>query len=271
MHSGVGSPVSQRRASDGSPAGNRRRATRAAAALVVALLAMTGCATKKDVRLLQTEMMAMQVRQDSLFRVIQQQNAAIQDSLRAQNSAMTRIRGDLGRQLVEIGEQMVQLQELAGQSQTRLNEIRQDLSRRDRELGPEPAVGGTGGAGAAELYQAGIGMIRTSPTSARQAFEEVIRQNPQDSLAAAAQYQIGETYVVEKKLAEAVREFERVVERWPTSSRAPVALFRAGVVAQERGTIEDARGYFNRVVSQYPKSEEATAARERLRKLPAKR
>lgn len=252
----------------------RGASTRRAVPVLLLALALPACATKKDVRLIRSEIQAMQLRQDSLLLLLQQQNRTMMDTMRAQGDLLMRVRGDLGHQIVELGQQLVQVQELAGQSQTRLTEIRQELDRRNRELGPEDplSAGGALPAGAAapearEIYETAVGLIRSSPSTARRAFQQLVTQYPQDSLAADAQYQIAETYVVEQKFSEATREFELVVERWPASARAPIALFRAGVIAEQRGTIDKARGYFDRLVKSYPKSDEARQAQEKLRKL----
>src|SRR5690606_29347998 len=101
------------------------------------LLPLTaGCATKRDVRDLQAGMSQMQATQEQLLRELQRQNAAILDSLHIQD---VRIRGDFTNQLVQIERQLVQIQELTGQGQQRLNELRATI--RTREVAIQRAAG----------------------------------------------------------------------------------------------------------------------------------
>src|SRR5688572_13991214 len=99
-------------------------------ALLIAMLA-GGCATKRDLQTLQVGIGEMQEAQERLLRAIQQQNAAILDSLHAQD---IRLRGDITNQIVQLERQLVQIQELTGQGQQRLAELREDLRAREEAL-----------------------------------------------------------------------------------------------------------------------------------------
>ena len=248
------------------------RRMRSVVVLVLAAGAAGACATKKDVKLLRTEMQLMQARQDSMYQVLEQQNRATQDSIRATHDLLVRLRGDLSYQLVGLGNQLVQLQELAGQSQARINDFRQLLEEQRREIAEPiaPAVsGGTSSGSAADLYRVGAGLLEQgSAGTARQAFEQLLRQHPQDSLAADAQLKLAETYVLEGNFERGLRELERVAELYPGSARAPQALYRAGVVSEEQGDTGKAREYYTRVTTAYGNSEEARRAQDKLRALP---
>ena len=248
------------------------RRTRRLAVLLLVAGAAAACATKKDVKLLRTEMQLMQARQDSMFQVLEGQNRATQDSIRATHDLIVRLRGDLSYQLVGLGNQLVQLQELAGQSQARINDFRQLLEEQRREIAEPvtpPAASGTSSGSAADLYRVGAGLLEQgSAATARQAFEQLLRQHPQDSLAADAQLKLAETYVLEGNFDRGLRELERVAELYPGSARAPQALYRAGVVSEEQGNTAEARAYYTRVTTAYGNSEEARRAQDKLRALP---
>ena len=66
-----------------------RRCTRVGAVALMAL-AGTACATKRDIRDLREQLAAMQARQDSLYRVIAQQNRALMDSVRQTHEMVLR-------------------------------------------------------------------------------------------------------------------------------------------------------------------------------------
>jgi len=263
-------------------AGGRTEAGRTPRLLgVLALVALTaGCATKRDLRDLRSEIVAMQQRQDSLFMVVQAQNALLADSLSANRGALLQVRGDLGRQLLQMEEQLFQIQELTGQSQRRLSELREEWERRAAQAATSPAAPAEGGAAPAqqpgpppsgntpeELYQAGRQQLeRGNVSTARQAFSMILSSNPTHRLAPDAQFSLAETWVQEDP-TRALREFERVQELFPNSPRAPAALYRAGVIARERGDTAKAREYFQRVVRGYPRSDESAAASEALSRL----
>lgn len=258
-----------------------RRVSRAALALLVAA-PMGACATKHDIRDLHDAIVALQVKQDSLMRLVEQQNAALVDTLAAQRNALMSVRGDLGNELTQMEQQHVQIMQLAGESQRGLAQLRQQIAQRSAQMqggaGPGPALGDStaavtsaGGADSgsvAQLYSIGMQNLNRGATeTARQAFEQIVQQYQNSPQAPAAQYMLAETYYKDKQYDKALRELERVVEMFPGSDRAPAALYRAGVIAEERGSKTKARQYFRRVIAGYPKSDEAKQAAQELRHL----
>jgi tol-pal system protein YbgF len=246
---------------------------RASFALLGVAVLLSGCATKKDLKLLREEVLVLQARQDSAFVESQRRDRALLDSLTAATALLVRLRGDLGHQIVEIGQQLIQVQELAGQSAHRLADLRAQLENRSQALETVPGGGSqpAGGGDPDRVYQMGLEQLqRGSYGTARVAFEQVIRQDPSHPRAIDAQFQIAESFATEGQHDRALQEFERLVEQHPGAERAPQALFRAGTIAEERGTIPQARRYFDRIVRSYPNSDAAAAARDRLRRLPAR-
>jgi tol-pal system protein YbgF len=209
---------------------------------------------------------------------MQRQNREILDSLHMNSELMVRVRGDLGHRLLELEQQLVQIQELTGQSQARIQQLKEQLELRAEQqaaalaAGPvaDPAASGTTGAStsAEELYKAGREQLqRGAAGTARQAFEQLLRDYPTDERAPDAQFSLAETFVIEKQHDRALEEFDRVVELFPSSTQAPTALYRAGVIAQERGNVQKARTYYQRVSARYPRSDEARLASDKLRRL----
>jgi TolA-binding protein len=245
-----------------------------ARALALALATpLAACATKQDMKLLRSEVVVLQARQDSLFR---QLGVQVMDSLHAGQELMLRVRGDLGHQLLAMEQQLIQIQELTGQGQRQLGELRQQWTARNQEVTTSGAVGGGAGAMSdAEIEQAfALGQQKLqegAAATARAAFGQIVSSAPTHARAADAQIQVAESYVAEKNYATAYREFERVVELFPNSEKAPAALFRAGVVAGEEGNIERARRYFDRVRTGYPRTDEARLAGQELQKLNRRR
>ncbi len=257
------------------PDGRITRLLRRAASpvVLVAAFAATGCATKNDLKQVRNEMVRLQERQDSLFRQLQAQNLVLMDTLRTSAELVMRVRGDLGYQLQQMEQQLIQIQELTGQSQRRLTELRQQWQARNQEFEPSPETAVSpassgDGSDVDQLYAIGTQKLEEGAAStARMAFEQIINGHSTHPRAPDAQYQLAETYVQERDFDRALKEFERVIELFPNSARAPQALYRAGVISEERGNISRAREYFTRVRSGYPQSEEARLAGDALRRL----
>lgn len=248
-------------------------------ALPIALLlaiGTTGCATKRDVRDMQADLRQVQASQDSMYRLLQMQNRQILDSLTVTTERLLNVRGELARQLTQLQEQLVEVGQLTGQVQIRLNQLDQELVGAIRQVnggapGADPGGGmatGGGGDAAQSIYEAGLEQVnRGNAATARRAFQMVVDSFPNDPLAAEAQRQIGDTYAMEQQYDEALRAFDRVVERYQDSDAAPRALYRAGVIALERGQEDRARQYFRRVISGYPQSDARRLAEEALSRM----
>lgn len=260
--------------------GRVRRILGSAVTLGLVLVPLTACATKQDLKNVRQEMIALQERQDTIFVLLQQENRATRDSIFEAMQQMVRTRGEIRSQLLQMEQQLIQIQELTGQSQRRLGEMREAFEER-RQAAPvdtalpggvrdddpaEPVEGG--GEEAEELYRIGMQQLEQEGAStARMAFEQLLRENPRHARAPDAQFGIAETYVLDQRTEEALAAYERVGELYPDSPRAPEALFRAGVLAEEEGNISAARRYFERVRAGYPRSDEARLAGEALERL----
>ncbi len=68
------------------------------------------------------------------------QQAAI-DSLTATRRAVTQLKGEQSTDLYNIQQQLVQVQELTGQSQQRLTELQTQVDKRGAQLEPAPPAG----------------------------------------------------------------------------------------------------------------------------------
>jgi tol-pal system protein YbgF len=98
-------------------------------------------------------------------------------------------------------------------------------------------------------------------------FESFLRQFPSTSLAAHAQYWVGESYANKREYRPAVDAYERVVNNHPTSDKVSAALFKAGSGYAELGDLAKARSLFKRVIEEYPQSDEAMRAKQKLAEL----
>jgi tol-pal system protein YbgF len=256
---------------------------RSAVALSAAAVVLSGCALKGDVRRVERQLQAMQAeaaRADSARAVELARLAdlltAVGDSVEAGRRSLTVLRGELRTDLTEIQRQLVQIQELTGQSQQRLSELRAQIEQRPLA----PAAGAPAGAapsdtapvsevpGANELFELGLQQLRRgSPQAGRMAFTELLARYPQHERVPDALYFVGESWGAAEPDS-AAAAYQRVVRDFPTSIRAPGALYKLGLLAERRGDRAGARVYYQRVLSDYPRSDEAALAREKLNTSP---
>lgn len=244
-------------------------------------IALGACALKGDVRRVEQQIVALQdetARADSARAVVLDQIIAFQqrilDSLVVLERRLARFQGDVRTDMTEVQRQLVQVQELTGQSQQRLSEMRAQLEQRNTRpivMGPtgRDTTGAAGpgdeaGIGAQELYDLSLQQLRRgSPLTAREGLRKLIADYPQHPLVADARFYVGETWE-ETEPDSAAAAYELVVRQHADSPRAPTALYKLGLLAERRGDLEAARVYFSRVIAAYPRSEEAQLARTRL-------
>jgi tol-pal system protein YbgF len=250
-----------------------------ATVLLAAVLSLSSCATKRDVRDLQTELTTelrrIAAAQDSLRAVIVQQSLQTQDTLRNTSRELGDIRGDVLNQLTRISRQLDQIGELAGQNSLNIASLR-DQMQTSRSVGAAsgraegdfgtPTGAMSQGSGAADAsYNAAVRQYnRGSLTAARAAFQQFLVAHPSSDLAPQAHYYLADVMVQEEELDEAVEEFSKVFELFPSSTVVPDALYRVGLLQMELGNPEEAQAFFERVVNTYPDSRVAEFARARL-------
>ncbi|HEX2218544.1 MAG TPA: tetratricopeptide repeat protein [Gemmatimonadales bacterium] len=253
--------------------------------LVPALLmctALAGCVSKGDIQMVQGEVALLRAevaRRDSaraadLDQVIRLQRQ-VMDSLGASRRAVAQLKGDISTDLYNIQQQLVQLQELTGQSQQRLTELRTRLEARGAQMETTSPVPGdtarplpAGGATSADqMYEASLAQLRRgSLSTARLGLREMLRLHPTSERAPDALYFIGQSFAAENPDS-AAAYYRQVVDKHPTSPRAASALYNLGLLAERRKDTAGARDAYQRVAEKYPQSDEAALARDRLKAL----
>jgi tol-pal system protein YbgF len=256
----------------------RLKAVAPAAALLVC-----GClASKRDVFMLQSQLSSMQaasaradsarrVQVDALLNAVSVSN----DSVRAISARLSRLQSSVATDHYEMGRQLLQIQELTGQSQRRLQELRASLEERNQNAGM-PAAAGTpdslqpapAGPGPAQLFQSSLDQMRRgSMRVARSGFEQLLQQYPSSEDAPEAMIYIAATYAAERNQVAADSVYGLVVQRYPSSPKAATALYKQALSMREAGRITQARAAFERIIRDYPRSDEAELARGQLRTL----
>jgi tol-pal system protein YbgF len=253
--------------------------------LVMGVALSAGCALRGDVRRVELQVASVkdEVRNgdaarkaqiDSLLALV----AAVQQALAAQQAYLVQMRGDARTDLLSVQQQLVAIQELTGQSQQRLTDLRGRLDAQARQ--PVPPVenpnptgapvgpsGAPAGPGPERMYDLSLQQYRRgSLGTARLGFREFLRVYATDERAPDALFYIGETFAPENPDS-AAAVYQQVVKSYPSSLRAPSALYKLGLLAESGGNKAAARIYYQRVVAGYPRSDEANLARDKLQRL----
>src|SRR5213076_1961296 len=185
---------------------------------VLALGLTGGCALKGDVRRVELQVDALRVERaradsqhvaavDSVRTLL----AAVQERLAAQQAYLVQMRGDVKTDLLAVQQQLVQVQELTGQSQQRITELRAHIEERAQQpvppldtgtkAGAAPPVGPSGnpaGPGPDRMYDLSLQQLRRgSLATARVGFREFLRLYPNHERAADALFYVGETWASE--------------------------------------------------------------------------
>ncbi len=240
------------------------------------LLLSTAClASKSDFQSLQTDVRVMRVEQaqsDSLSRIlidrISRQLRAATDSLGALGDRVARHRSENQVSLSGMQQQLLAIQELTGQSEQRLQEVRASLEERSQQLAVArgDTAAASGAAGPNQIFQIGRDqLLKGSNAAARAAFQDLVAKYPTSSLAADAEFFIGETYAAEGNNTAADSAYARVTVKYPRAPRAATALYKRAVAAQTEGRNRAADQLYQELIRKYPASDEAALARERSR------
>ena len=201
---------------------------------------------------------------------------ATNDTVRNMSATVVRLRGDVREDLQNVRAQLIAIQELTGQSQRRIQELRADLESDAGERAAGSAGAMSGGRdsartptassatpGPAQLYQMGQDQLRRgSGASARSAFGALLAQYPRSDLAADALYGMAEAFTAEGNATAADSLYEQVAVRYPNSERAPTALYKRATALRIAGKTEPARVLYRQIIQRYPRSEAAVLSEQ---------
>ena len=257
--------------------------------MVAVVATTTACfATRSDIQVLQNDLRVLQAEQraqaesartiearrdsiaaaqlDQLLGAVR----AMRDTIQATNGRLTRFQGEVREDLYGLGQQLIQLQTMAGASEQRLRQFRLDMEERNREIQAAQAADSGARAAAAtpgpeQLYDVGLQQARRSAwTAARSAFTDLLRQYPQSAVAADAQLQIAYTFEGERNQVAADSVYALVASNYPRSTAAPTALYKHAQSLIAAKKTAEARALIERLQRDYPASDPARLARELL-------
>ena len=246
------------------------------AALVAALGAVSGCASRADLERLkrdQQEMRArladVQVSLDSINRRLDTMRSSMDDKSGGRESAAIR---DLQRRLnelemrgspspsptIETGASAVATPVAVAPNVPRTEAANIALRREDRQ----PATA------ANEGYRRALQSYREGQANqAIQQFRDFLRNNPKSDLSDNAQYWIGECYYSKADYNRSIIELNEVLLKYPQGDQVPGALLALATSFSNSGDKIDAKLILQKLISDHPKSEEAEVGRQQLQTL----
>ena len=258
----------------------RTRAAMLASISVVLVSSTTGClASQGDIRVLQDELRALRssiaqtdtarrAQADTVLSLIARTN----DSLRLLSTRFSAFQANVSGGMYDMNRQLLQIQELSGQSQRRLQELRASMEANKDAMTATPAAATpdtsrpAAGPGPAQLFQVAFDqMQRGSYGVARSGFQELLDKYPKFEEAPSAQLYIGQSFAEEKNVASADSVYQLVVAKYPQSKAAPTALYKYALSLTAQKKSAPAKAALNRIVKDYPNSDEASLARDLLR------
>jgi tol-pal system protein YbgF len=257
-----------------------RRKQRSAAAWVVmaTVAALSGCATKSDLRDLEDEIHALAARQDSVLTELRRETMSTQDTIRTQTDQIFDFRGEITRQLQLIQQSQTRLEAIAGENQRGIATLRgQAVSGRPPTTGGglqladsagrpsgNETVAGTGG-NAAQLWAVARDQHqRGSLSTAQRAYEQFLKENPNDPLAPDAHFYLADILSQQNRPEDALEAFQEIQRLYPTSDKVPDSLYRIAVLQHQMGKNDDAKATCQRIINTYPDATSALLARDLL-------
>ncbi len=103
--------------------------------------------------------------------------------------------------------------------------------------------------------------------SAREGFNNLIKQYPTSKNADNAQFWIGEIYYHEKWYEKAILEYQKVIENYPKGNKVQASLLKQGFAFLNLGDTSNARLILSELIKKYPTSNEAKIAQRKLKGL----
>ena len=254
--------------------------------LGLVVLAANGCffATKQDIDRLQQDIVGTRVSSgaaDSVQRAqlieLSRSVRTLNDSISALSKRIAAMRTASESDMTAMKENISQLQDLSGQSEQRMRDVRAALEEKRQEQEPvAPATPDSAGAAGApatgpgplQLLQAGRDqLLKGGNASARSAFHELITKYPKSEYVPEAMFYTAQAYAAERNLTAADAEYSSLIAKYPTSPRVPTAMYKRALQFQASKKHAEAKKLYQDIIKRFPRSDEAALADERLQSM----
>lgn len=244
---------------------------------------LSGCffATKQDFDRLQQDIAvsrATSTAADSVQRAqlvdVSRSMRTLSDSIGALSRRVSAMRTATESDMAAMKEDISQLQDLSGQSEQRMRDVRAALEeKRQQEPASVDTSSGGGGApatgpGPLQLLQAGRDqLLKGGNAAARSAFSELITKYPTSEYVPEAMFYSAQAYAAEQNPSAADAQYTALISRFPKSPRVPTAMYKRALYLQSQKKPAEAKRLFQDIIKRFPRSDEAALADERLQSI----
>jgi tol-pal system protein YbgF len=256
------------------------------ALLLLSLLLVSACATRKEVVnfkqdavYLRAQVDSLRAEQRRLWLALQKLAALTEQSTESTN----RLRADVQLQLNQMAEQTQLLSDRLEDTGRRISNLPAKL-----RLAAAPVAASTpdttSRAGSADTSRADFrrrleeaqrlydsayqDLVKGQYQLAIQGFTQFLQMAPESDLADNAQYWIGECYYAQRQFREAIPAFETVVAKYPDGDKVPAAMLKLAYSQIAIGQTTEGKKNLNTLIQRFPQTNEANLARSRLQDLP---
>jgi tol-pal system protein YbgF len=244
-------------------------------------VALGGCffATKQDFDKLQQDIVVSRATSnaaDSVQRAqlvdVSRSMRTLSDSIGALSRRVTAMRTASESDMAAMKEDISQLQDLSGQSEQRMRDVRAALEEKRQQAQastPDTSAGAGGapasGPGPLQLLQAGRDqLLKGGNVAARSAFSQLISQYPTSEYVPEAMFYSAQAYAAEQNPNAADAQYLALISRFPKSPRVPTAMYKRALHLQSQKKTAEAKKIFQDIIKRFPRSDEAALADERL-------
>ncbi len=99
------------------------------------------------------------------------------------------------------------------------------------------------------------------------AFQNFIRDYPQNKLIHEARYWYGESLLAEGDISSSIKAFLSITRMDSKVARHADAMFKLGLIYEDKGREKEATAFYNALIQKHPSSTRSEAARERLKSM----
>ena len=238
---------------------------RRAATAVAAGFILVGCATRQDIRGIQSDLYNIQKSVEGRLGDVKGQT----DNVQTTQADLSQQIGALNSQITALQTQLADSQQRNSELSARLDDLQASLtSRMDAQIEllsgskfvekPLPSTA---------FNLANTDFVRGRYDEAIKGFQSYVKQFPKSEHTVEAYLKIGDAQAKLKNADAAIASYAYVTREYPKDKLAPVALFRKASVLEQAGRKGDAKDAYVQLIRTYPYAEEAKTAQDRVHAL----
>jgi len=221
---------------------------------------------------LRAELKAQQDKLSASLPRVDQKLAEVQKALDGLDAAARRSDADIGVQLQKTVEDMATLRGQVDAYVHQLDQLQAQVNTLPGVQAGKPASAAGADiprpADKKEFFALALSKQKAGEVAvARALYLDFLKKYPRDELAGEAHFQLGESYFVEDRCAEALPEFGQLVKSFPASRSMPTALLHSADCFQRLKNLEAAQAALDQVIKRYPGTDAAKKAKARLAEL----